>query len=84
VVPPALVTVELARTPKVLADPRATGAWPAVASWRGNITPTARTMIHPNAFNLFFLFIITDVLVILFLSSFLLFTDIFSVMFLGF
>src|ERR1051326_2622040 len=32
VVAPVLVTVEAARTANVLADPRATGAWPAVVA----------------------------------------------------
>src|SRR5688572_17503940 len=32
VVGPVLVTVEAARTANVLADPRATGAWPAVVA----------------------------------------------------
>jgi hypothetical protein len=65
VVSPVLVTVEAARTPKVLADARGTGAWPAVASWRENST-TAMTAINPKRLNSWFLF--TGAFLIKFLS----------------
>jgi hypothetical protein len=42
VVPPVLVTVEPARTAKVVADPRTTGACAAVASWGRNMRTTAK------------------------------------------
>jgi hypothetical protein len=37
-----VVTVVPASTPNVAADPRATGAWTANASWRANITASPR------------------------------------------
>src|ERR1043166_7789212 len=46
VVAPVLVTVEPARTRKVVVDPRGTGAWAAVASWRATMAATARPTIN--------------------------------------
>jgi hypothetical protein len=45
VVLPVLVTVEAARTPKVVAVPRGIGAWTAVASWGRSMRTTA--MVSP-------------------------------------
>jgi hypothetical protein len=80
-VPPVLVTVEPARTPKVLAEPSGTGACAAVASWHGNITPSVRIMIHRQRLN--FLFLFTDSLVLIVVSLFFLFIDV-VVIFLSF
>src|SRR5689334_17199141 len=49
-VEPVLLTEVAARTANLAADPRGTRAWAALASWRTNITPTARTMINPHTF----------------------------------